>query len=270
MYALDEKKLDILADVVRSLGFLAKTKQNQVHRNYKEDGSVLTEMDLEISTLIQNKVNELFPECTFISEEFPSVIKPSSPYTFILDPIDGTDVFSQGLPAFAVALGILDHNRKPVGAYISAPRFGKAKDELFIRLDPGKELYIDDEKWENRINKDNVKQVTMGSNGQLELDFSNFNGKVRTFGSSIIHLVSPVVFDSIEACVNQPCFVWDVVSAHAVLLHAGMDIEYADGNPFLYTDEFLYEKKKFKTQIYAGSPEGIKDLRRKLPLKQYK
>ncbi len=268
MYTLDSKKLDILADTVRSLGFLAKSKQAHVHRNYKADGSVLTEMDLEISTLIQDKVNQLFPECTFISEEFPSVVKPESPYTFILDPIDGTDVFSQGLPAFAVALGILDSNRKPVGAYISAPRFGKAKDELFIRLDPGKELFIDDEKYAPSRVKNKVKQVTMGSNGQLLLDFTNFKGKVRTFGSSIIHLVSPVVFDNIDGCVNQPCFVWDVAAAHAVLLYAGMDIEYADGKPFVYTDEFLYEKKMFRTQIYAGTEDGIKDLRENLPLKK--
>ena len=116
-------------------------------------------------------------------------------------------------------------------------------------------------------NKDVVKQVTMGSGGQVKMDFTNFAGKVRTFGSSIIHLLSPVVFSSIQGCVNQPCFVWDIVSAHAVLKKVGMDIEYVDGEPFIYTDEFLYQKKKFKKDIYAGTKEGIKCMRKILPVR---
>lgn len=267
MYVLDKTALNSLMEEVISCGLLAKAKQADVHRSYKSDGSVLTETDLEISRRISDKVHELFPECAFISEEAECEIRENTPYIFILDPIDGTDVYSQGLPSFAVALGILDSNRRPVGAMIYLPRFGKAREDMSVRLDPGEKLLVDGVPFERKGDKDDVKQVTMGSGGQVKMDFTLYEGKVRTFGSSIIHLLSPVVFDAIEGCVNQPCFVWDVAASHAVLLSQGMDIEYTDGDAFEYTDDFLWHKKKFRKDIYAGTPEGIRCMRRILPVR---
>ena len=267
MFELDNSALDELSKGIYESGLLAKKMQSEIHRFYKSDGSVLTETDLAISKKIEDMVKTLFPNCGFISEEAEIEVKEDVPFTFILDPIDGTDVYSQGLPSYAVALGIINNERVPVGAMIYLPRFGKGREDMFVRLDPGKDLFVDGKPFEIEGNKDVVKQVTMGSGGQVKMDFTNFAGKVRTFGSSIIHLLSPVVFSSIQGCVNQPCFVWDIVSAHAVLKKVGMDIEYVDGEPFIYTDEFLYQKKKFKKDIYAGTKEGIKCMRKILPVR---
>ena len=204
---------------------------------------------------------------TFICEETPIVRRDESEYTFVLDPIDGTDVYSQGLPSYAVALGILDRDRRPVGAIIAAPRFGIGREDLFISLCPGGALHVDGEVFTSSPDKDRVSQVTMGSTDQARVDFSRFTGKVRTFGSSIIHLVAPVVFSSMQGCVNQPCFVWDIAASHAVLLSQGMDIRYCDGSTFEYTDDFLYEKRKYRMDIYAGTPNGIKEMMTTLPVR---
>ena len=267
MQGLDIKKLDILEEAIKDAGRYAKEMQSKVHRSYKEDGSVLTEVDLEISHRILSIIQNLFPECGIISEEEYTERKENAEYTFVLDPIDGTDVYSQGLPTFAIGLGILDKNRNPVGAMISAPRFGVGRDDLFIRLDPNGEVYVDGKKFELEGNKDKVTQITMGSKGQKWMDFTNFNGKVRTLGSSIIHLICPVVYPSFQGCVNQPCFVWDVTSAHAILKYFGMDIVYADGSAFEYDDAFVIEKKPFKMTIYAGTEKAREELIRTLPLK---
>lgn len=267
MQGLDIKKLDILENAIRDAGAYAKQMQSKVHRSYKADGSVLTEVDLEISHRILSLLQNLFPDCGIISEEETTERKEDAEYTFVLDPIDGTDVYSQGLPTFAIGLGILDKERRPVGAMISAPRFGIGKDELFIRLDPGSELYVDGELFKMEGNKDRISQITMGSKGQKWMDFTSFNGKVRTLGSSIIHLVCPALFPSFQACVNQPCYIWDIASAHAVLLKVGMDIVYADGSEFIYDDSFVIDKKPFKMTIYAGSEKAREELFRTLPLK---
>ena len=129
------------------------------------------------------------------------------------------------------------------------------------------QVYVDGKKFNLEGNKDKVTQITMGSKGQKWMDFSNFNGKVRTLGSSIIHLICPVVFPSFQGCVNQPCFVWDVTSAHAILKYFGMDIVYADGSAFEYDDAFVIEKKPFKMTIYAGTEKAREELIRTLPLK---
>ena len=134
------------------------------------------------------------------------------------------DIMAQGLPSFAVALAMLDSQRRPVGALIAAPRFGIGREDLLVSLMPGGQLKVDGEVFHPEGDKDQVSQVTMGSNDQARIDFSHFSGKVRTFGSSIIHLIAPVVFSSMQGAVNQPSYVWDVAASHAVLLAAGWSI----------------------------------------------
>ncbi len=258
---LEKEKLDALASVVESLGVYAKERQKVVTRTFKEDGSVLTEADLEISRKVQETALSLFPDCSFVSEEYPPVINENAPYTFILDPVDGTDVYSQGLPTFAVALGVLDERMQPVGAYIATPRFGRSRDSMFIRLDPGGDLMIDGEKFVRKESKDHVEQCMIGSKCFYHYDVSRFSGKFRSFGSTIIHMICPVVFSHISAAVVQSCFVWDVAPAHAVLKAAGMDAEYIDGEKFEYTKEFVFEKQILKKDLFAGTKKGIEELR---------
>lgn len=262
---LDQKALDTVALAVREAGVMAKRTQHTIHRSYKSDGTVITETDLAISKTILSVVSEQFPQANIISEETLTPFDENAAFTFILDPIDGTDVYSQGLPSWAVALGILDKNRKPVGAMISAPRWGLGEEELFVRLDPGGMLTINGKPFEVAGNKEFPHQITMGSSGQRLMDFSRFDGKIRIFGSSILHMLSPVIYDHIQACVNQSCYVWDIAASHAVLLSAGMDIEYVDGTPFIYDDAYLLERKPFSRSFYAGTKACIEALREVLP-----
>lgn len=263
---LDKSKLDILYEEIVESGRWAEEMQGKISRQYKTDGSILTEADLAISHRIISRIETLFPDCGIISEEESTEYKENAPFTFVLDPIDGTDVYSLGLPSFAVALGILDRYRKPVGAFISAPRFGIAEHSLNLRLDPGDDMKINGKCFELQGDKDHIKQITIGSKCQRELDFSEFRGKARTFGSTIIHLILPILIPDIQASCNQPCFIWDIASAHAVLLKYGMDISYADGREFTYDDDFVRNSKPLKGIFYAGTAKAREELAKSLPL----
>ncbi|WP_320130372.1 inositol monophosphatase family protein [uncultured Sphaerochaeta sp.] len=265
---LDKEKLDILAKEVRDAGQYAKEQQALIHRSYKKDGTVITETDITISNRIIECIGKLFPDANIISEETLTPYKQEAPCTFVLDPIDGTDVYSQGFPSWAVALGILDSNRKPVGAYICAPRWGIGTEELFVRLDPNGPLLVNDIPFSVKEGKDFPHQITMGSSGQRLMDFSHFEGKIRIFGSSIIHMLCPVLFDHIQGCVNQSCYIWDVTASHAVLLHEGMDIEYIDGQPFVYDDDFTLKRKPFPISLYGGTKVCRDNLKKVLPPKK--
>lgn len=264
---LDINKLNALESLIKEMGAYAIEKQTTITPTLKKDNSVLTETDLYIDRTVTAFLQSEFPEANIITEEFPSIFNMDAPYTFVLDPIDGTDVYSQGFPSFAIALGILDKSWKPVGSMIYAPRFGKGKYDLFVRLDPEGKLFVDGEEFCVTMQKDEVHQITMGSKGQHDMDFSSYRGKVRIFGSSIIHLLGPVIYSDIQACVNQPCFIWDVASAHAILLACNMDIEFVDGTPFVYDEDFVINRKAFKMPFYAGSKKAIADIRVKLPYK---
>jgi myo-inositol-1(or 4)-monophosphatase len=265
---LDKDKLDILYAEVLSCAKYAVEMQSCITRSYKADGSVLTKTDLEISSRIITKVKYLFPSCNIISEEEQTPYDCTAPYTFVLDPIDGTDVYSNGFPSFALALGILDNKRIPVGCMIVAPRFGRAKESLEIRLDPCGKLLIDNEIIkELDADKDVVKQITISSKSQKKINFDNYKGKVRTFGSTIIHIVCPVVFPFIQGCINQRAFIWDICASHAVLNHLGMSIVYKDGTPLTYTDKIIIDRDVCDMTLYCGTEKGIKDMMRALPEK---
>ena len=49
MINIDKKKLGILSENVLKAGEYAVEMQSKVHRSFKEDGSVLTEVDKEVS-----------------------------------------------------------------------------------------------------------------------------------------------------------------------------------------------------------------------------
>ena len=262
---LNKDKLDILAEEVRDAGRFAYEHQSAVRRTYKKDGSVLTEVDMAISHRLVRKIHDLFPEAAIISEEEDTDASRDAEWTFILDPIDGTDVYSQGLPSFAVSLGLLDSSRNPVGAYISAPRFGIGEEEMFVRLDPGSEATLNGRRIELSGDKDTIRQVTTGSKAFRFLDFSSFSAKIRILGSSIIHLLAPVLYSSIEGAVMFSCYAWDIASSHAVIRSLGMDAVYSDGSKMVYDDHFLIEKNPLASPLYAGTEKGRESLIRMLP-----
>ena len=262
---LDQSSLDILAEEIGKAGAYACRMQKGIGRSFKADGSVLTEADMNISHTITSLVHHLFPEAAVISEEENADDRRDAEWVFILDPIDGTDVYSQGMPSFAVSLGILDRDRNPVGAYIAAPRFGIGEESMMVRLDPGSSPTLNGKPLTLSGNKDDVTEITMGSKGAIELDFSHFRGKVRVFGSTIIHILAPALYTSVEATVVQKCFAWDIASSHAVLRSLGMELSDTEGNIFRYTDDFLFGKEKLDRILYGGTEKARAYLRDNLP-----
>lgn len=264
---LNKEKLDRVEKEILECGRWATIKQCDLHVKQKSDLSPVTEVDITISNRILKLLKDLFPEGAIISEEETTEKKDDAPYTFVLDPIDGTDVFSQGLPAFCIALGILDENKEPVGAMIYAPRFGNAtEDGLFLRLDPEGTLLLNGKEWKTNGDKRDIKQVAMSSSNVWRFDFSQYRGKARIFGSTILHIIAPVVFSGIQASINEPCFIWDYAAAHAVIRSQGMDLFYPDGSKYVYTPSFL-NKERSATCCYGGLEETVEKLRKICPLK---
>lgn len=262
---LDANKLDILYKEIIDCASYAKKVQKDVIRHYKNDGSVLTKADTEISNRIIKCVENLFPSCNIISEESITPFNEDAPFSFILDPIDGTDIYSQGLPSFAISIGIVNNERKAVGAMIVAPRFGIAKEELRVRLDPYDELYIDDKKYVLHQSKDIPKQITISSKLQNKINFNKFNGKVRIFGSSILQILALAIFENIDGCINQRAYAWDIASSHAVLKKLNFNVVYHDKKEVIYNNDLLLYRKLTKDILYCGSEKCINTLIKTLP-----
>lgn len=265
---LDKEKLDRIQEEIYSSGKWAVEKQSDLHIALKEDKSVVTEVDITISHRILALIKSLFPDAAIISEEEITEEKDNPPYTFVLDPIDGTDVYSQGFPSFCIALGILDSNKEPVGAMIYAPRFGVGTDEgAFLRLDPEGELLLNGRKFTMKGDKKTVRQLAVSSTCIWKFDFTKYRGKARSLGCSILHILLPVLFPSIAASINEPSFIWDYAAAHAVIRSQGMDLFAPDGSRYVYSSSFL-NRERSETPVYGGEKETVEELVKLCPQRE--
>lgn len=264
---LSKESLDQLESEVRTLALHAAEAQASLDIQTKRDGSPVTQIDLLISTRLIDSISRLFPDCAIISEEETTDQIPEAPYTFVIDPIDGTDVYSQGFPSWCVSIGIIDQKKAPIGALVCAPRFGIATTKgLMVRLDPGGKVHVNGKPFAVTGEKDSLAQLMVGSNAAKMLTLERYPGKIRCYGSTVIHLLCPVLVDKVHGAVQTMGYIWDFVSAHAVLKASGMDIYRADGTPFTYNDAFM-DCEPVSEPLYAGTRSGCTQLRKLLALR---
>ena len=119
MNHITEELLKEVESIVKDAGALLSSYFNKtVERNIKEDGSFATEADLASEKLLIERLTPLIKEAGFIAEE--SGGKKSETYNWVIDPLDGTTNFAQGLPYFCVSVA-LTKNDIPILGVIYQP-----------------------------------------------------------------------------------------------------------------------------------------------------
>jgi myo-inositol-1(or 4)-monophosphatase len=104
-----------------------------------DNNQVLTKTDSEIGHLIVSEIKIRFPEHNIIDEE-SGVIDKKSSYTWVIDPIDGTSNFANGIPMYGIMIGLLEVGT-PVAGGVILPFF----DELYY-AEKGEGAYCNDKK----------------------------------------------------------------------------------------------------------------------------
>lgn len=86
-----------------------------VHVRDKQGGDLVTTGDQIADEYIRSRIVESYPEHGIVSEE-SGELRPDAEYVWIVDPIDGTKHFAQGLPLYSVAVALRHATRPVVGA----------------------------------------------------------------------------------------------------------------------------------------------------------
>ena len=257
--------LDTIADLVdnvRTAGQMALDAQrdlNSLGRGLKEDGSIVTRTDRQVEEYLYAEIARRYPEANVLTEETARSFDARKPYTFCIDPIDGTDVYSQGMAGWCVSVGLLDRGLAPVAGILSAPRL----DLLFV-ADVGRaatfngaEIRLPDETQplSERAN------LMVPSRMQRFLDIRRFPGKIRSLGSAALHLVYPLVYRAVYAAIQVPgAHIWDIAGAHAICASLGSCFEYIDGSAVYYAP--LVDGRSFDKVILSGPRPHIEALKR--------
>ena len=87
--------------------------------HWKWDGSRVTAIDVAISENIFRELGSQFPKDQYLSEELADPGGPipmTAPWSWVLDPIDGTNNFALGIPHCAIALALLEKGNPSTGS----------------------------------------------------------------------------------------------------------------------------------------------------------
>lgn len=101
-------------------------------RTKSNDSDVVTRADKESEELIVRRIAERYPDHAILGEEGGSRGDRNAEYRWVVDPLDGTTNYSQGLPLFSVSIA-LQHRGETVAGVVYAPYLN----ELFTAVKGG-------------------------------------------------------------------------------------------------------------------------------------
>lgn len=209
-------------------------KVNQIERKIKDDGSTVTLVDKRVEELLIDRIKYQFQNVNIISEETYRNFTPNKDFTFAIDPIDGTDVFSLGMPGWCVSIGLLNNQLQPIAGIVYAPRL-----DTLIFADIGKSATLNNEEIHLSNTEDVLLQTTniiVPGSIHSQLDLRKYPGKIRSIGSAALHLCFPIIYPGVFAAIEtQRTHIWDIAGAHAINRSIGFVVEYIDGNKINYS-----------------------------------
>ena len=85
----------------------------------KNDGSLVTDIDIKIESKFRRLLKKKFPDHGVIGEEFGTYQK-NNEYVWVIDPLDGTHSFISGKPLFGTLICCMKNN-KPILGLIDIP-----------------------------------------------------------------------------------------------------------------------------------------------------
>ena len=218
-------------------------REKGLTKKIKSDNTPVSNGDLEVNKFISEKILELTPKIPLVSEEVSDNKSISNLKDFwLIDPIDGTYDYINGLEEFTINAGLII-NRRPVAGLICAPAkkrmfFSYEKNSSFEYIN-GKNIKLDSTK---NFDKECIKFVSYSNKIKPEIEKIHKRLNVK----KLIRMKSSLKFCAIAAgefdgyVAEARACEWDIAAGHAILQGAGGIVTDFDGN------EIFYGKKNFK------------------------
>ena len=129
--------LAVCENAARRAGELVLNRfRTDIEVSLKGRANVVTDADLASERLILDYVRDEYPDFGILSEESDPVAG-ASPLTWVVDPIDGTRNFAEGIPHFCIVVAIANGDQVVAGV-----TYDPVRDELFS-AQQGAGAYLD-------------------------------------------------------------------------------------------------------------------------------
>jgi myo-inositol-1(or 4)-monophosphatase len=219
--------LEVASAVAKKAGELLLTHLGSVKQvRRKSQGNLVTDVDFLSETLILDFLKKEYPDFGVLSEESNSST-PITGYTWVVDPLDGTNNYTFGIPFFCVNIALMRDETILLGV-----TYDPIRKELFkARLGEG--AYLN----ESPIRVSTVSSLSESLIG-LDLGYSHDMGKkmletvnwmwgqvhcIRLLGSSSLGLAY-VACGRVSLYFHRHLFPWDIASGLLLVREAGGEV----------------------------------------------
>lgn len=201
-----------------------------LERHHKNDGSFATDADLASEKYLLEALSKIVPQAGFYAEE--SGITDPSEYMWVIDPLDGTTNFAQGIPYFCIAVALTRNDERVLGVV-----YQPCIDELFYATKGhgatlnGTMIKVSD--------KQDFSQAVIGCSLSHSIDHKLYSSisllqpkvySVRLMGASALDIAYCAAgrFDGVFF--GELCW-WDIAAGSLVLEEAGGQVSTRDNQP---------------------------------------
>ena len=219
----------------------------------KGPGDFVTSADKRTEKILIEELQKAHPEYGIITEEAGVINKSNTKNRWIIDPIDGTFNFMNGIPQFAISIGYEEENEIKCGVI-----FNPIMNEMFC-AEKGNGAYLNN----SRIrvsNKNKIKDaliVTGGPKGASEIkekifseyiSVSNNVANVRKFGSAALD-IAYVACGRFDGYWQRELNYWDIAAGIIILKEAGGFVDFFEEDKsaplkknILTSNSFIHEE----------------------------
>ena len=218
----------------------------------KGPGDFVTSADKRTEKILVEELQKSHPEYGIITEEIGIINKSNTKNRWIIDPIDGTFNFMNGIPQFAISVGYEEENEIKCGVI-----FNPILNEIFC-AEKGNGAYLNN----SRIRVSKKKKikdaliVTGGPKGISKIkekifseyiNVSNNVANVRKFGSAALDMAY-VACGRFDGYWQRELNYWDIAAGLVILKEAGGFVDFFEidkSNPLkkniLATNSIIHE-----------------------------
>lgn len=252
-----EKRFRFCLDLVPRINKILLNYFKKKNLDIQKKGSIdlVTEADTASESFLIKSILNNFKEDSILGEE-KGERKGTSPYQWIIDPLDGTTNFSHKIPLFAVSIALFDlETNQVLFGVVSLPAFGDVYSALIGKGAKRNKQKIFVSKTNKMIDAlfctgfpykkslDDVDRML----SQLKPILLNTRG-VRRTGAAALDLcwVAEGKFDGFW---EESLCPWDMAAGARIILEAGGEVTTFSGNPFhpnipniLATNKILHKR----------------------------
>lgn len=207
----------------------------------------VTTADHAADKFLKETLTEAFPEYGWLSEEtVDSKERLDHDRCWVVDPLDGTKEFIEGIPQFVVSIALVEDHQPVMGIL-----YNPATNDLFTAISGegaklnGKGILCSEEEDPGKVTILNSRSETRRG---LWEPFRNIFGELKAVGSVAFKLGLTASAKADFFATLRPKNEWDVCAGHCIINEAGGILVTLNGKDLLYNQPVTL----FKPGLMAG------------------